>query len=63
MNNHKEFASLSPSELLAEEIVDRLVADGIVTVSKRTKLKRGLEDGTLTEEDWGLLVELAADRK
>jgi len=51
----------TPSEVLAREIADRLVSAGLVARAKREAVERGLATGTLTAEDWGLLVETAVD--
>lgn len=51
--------SKTPSEMLAKEIAERLLAAGLIRSSKRESVERGLATGSLRVEDWGLLVETA----
>jgi hypothetical protein len=62
--NELEISGYSrPSEVLAREIVDRLIAEGLVAREKRDTLVLNLAAGTLTAEDWRLHVEIAADKE
>jgi hypothetical protein len=49
-----------PARALAETIVDRLIAEGLVAAQKRTEITAKLASGTAKAEDWGLWSELAA---
>jgi len=49
----------SPSRLLAEKIVDRLIAEKLIAPEQRDKLLDRLADGKLRPEDWRLPIETA----
>jgi len=49
-----------PARELAERIVDKLIAEGLVGEQKRTEVTAKLASGTAKAEDWGLWSELAA---
>jgi hypothetical protein len=48
-----------PARELAETIVDKLIAEGLVGEQKRTEVAAKLASGTANAEDWGLWSELA----
>ena len=48
-----------PARDLAESIVDKLIAEGLVAAQKRTEVTAKLASGTAKAEDWGLWSELA----
>lgn len=47
----------TPSEQLAEIVVNRLPKEGLLLESDAAKLQSKLEKGTLKSEDWRLAVE------
>ncbi|ESQ17431.1 MAG: hypothetical protein N838_30890 [Thiohalocapsa sp. PB-PSB1] len=49
-----------PARALAETIVDKLIAEGLVAGQKRTEITAKVASGTAKAEDWGLWSELAA---
>lgn len=49
----------TPSEQLASNIVNRLVAEGLVSEAQGKRLEPLLATGKATAEDWRLPVELA----
>ena len=52
--------SKTPSEMLAQEITERLLAEGLIGSSETGRVTRGLATGTLRIDDWRwLLVETA----
>jgi len=53
----------TPSQKLAGNIIDRLVAEKFLTPDEGKKLLPKLADGKLQAEDWRLSVELSADRE
>lgn len=53
----------TPSKQLADRIMDRLIAEGLMSSDDRKKLLTKLADGKLKQEDWRLAVELAGSRK
>lgn len=59
MNVPESPARKTPSEMLAKEIAERLLAAGLIQSSKRERVERGLATGALPAVDWGLLVETA----
>jgi len=52
----------SPSMLLAQRILERLVKAKILTAADRKKLVAKLAAGKLTSEDWGLAIEVAQEK-
>ncbi len=52
-------ARLSPSENLSAEVVDRLIAAGLLRASRREALIAKIASGNMGSEDWKLEVELA----
>lgn len=64
MNDREpQSADLTANQRLAREIADKLIAEGLVDLSKHGELEAGLAEGTLGASDWRVLVELAADRE
>jgi len=53
----------TPSKQLAGKIMDRLIAEKLMSPDDRKKLLPKLADGKLKQEDWRLAVELAGSRK
>lgn len=53
----------TPSELLAEKIVTRLVKEGLLTEEAAKNLQPKLAAGKLRSEDWRLPIELSDKRK
>lgn len=51
----------SPSETLAGQVIDRLIAAGHLRADKRDALVAKMASGGLKAEDWRLEIELAAD--
>ncbi len=49
----------TPSERLTTQIVDRLVAEGLVTTEDAPRLLPRIEEGNMRPEDWRLAVENA----
>lgn len=49
-----------PSLQLAEKIIERLVAEQLVSPSEAAKMQAELSEGRLGAEDWRLLVEKSA---
>ena len=54
---------LTPNQRLARDIAEKLVAEGLIDSSKRTKLEAGLAEGNLGAAEWRVFVELAVDRE
>ena len=54
---------LTPNQRLARDIAEKLIAEGLVEASKRSKLEAGLAQGNLGAADWRNFVELAVDRE
>ena len=50
---------LSPNEQVAQRIVARLLASGLIAASQAETVRRGLAAGTLKATDWRLLAEKA----
>lgn len=50
-----------PAQTLAEEIVERLIDEGLVSGSKLAEMLGRLTAGTAKAEDWGLWTELSGD--
>ena len=53
----------TPDVELASRIVDRLRKDGLLSKSALAKVQLGLSAGTLSLEDWKLIVELDMSEK
>ena len=53
----------TPSKQLAEKIMERLIADGLMMSDDRKRLLTKLADGKLKPEDWRLAIELANSSK
>ncbi|MFZ4398347.1 MAG: hypothetical protein ACOYOU_22255 [Kiritimatiellia bacterium] len=51
------------SEQLAAKIAARLVKEGLLSVDAAAKLKPKLAQGTVTQDDWRLPVELGDKKK
>lgn len=49
------------SEELAQKIIERLVAEKIVTVEEAESLRLKLSEGKMQAEDWRLAIEKAID--
>ena len=52
----------TPSQALAETIVNRFVREGLMTAEVAKKLLPKLADGKLRAEDWRLPIELSRDK-
>ena len=52
-----------PDKELASRIVDRLRKASLLSDSALAKVQEGLSDGTLSLEDWKLIVELELSEK
>lgn len=50
----------TPSEHLAQRILDRLVREERILEKDRSKLERQVAEGRLNREDWRFAIELAA---
>jgi hypothetical protein len=50
-----------PAQDLAERIVDKLTADGLILENKSAEVLAKLKAGTAKAEDWGLWTELAKE--
>ena len=53
----------TPTQQLAEKILERLIAEGLLAQDDHKKLVNKLADGKLKSEDWRLAVELAAAKE
>jgi hypothetical protein len=53
----------TPSQTLAARIIDRFIAEGLVTATTAKKLQPLLADGKLSAEDWRLPIELAREKE
>jgi hypothetical protein len=53
----------SPSDALAQRIVDKLVKEKILTAAEARKLLPKLVEGKLRQEDWRLAVEISSTPK
>lgn len=51
-----------PDEIVAARIVEELQGRNLVPLEKLASLGEGLARGSLSSEDWALLVELGLDR-
>ncbi len=51
--------SLSPSKALSGEVVDRLIAAGLLRSDKREKLISKIAGGQMKGEDWRVEIDLA----
>lgn len=52
----------SPSDLLAGQVIDRLIAAGLLRTQHRDSLVSKMASGSMKGEDWRLEIELAADK-
>jgi hypothetical protein len=50
----------SPSDILAGQVIDRLIAAGHLRAEKRETLVSNMAAGAFKAEDWRLEIELAA---
>jgi hypothetical protein len=55
-------AKLSPSETLSADLVDRLIAVGLLRANKRDALIAKIAVGNMKGQDWKLEIELAQDK-
>lgn len=53
----------TPSRTLAQQIIDRLVAEGLINTKDGVKLQLQLAEGKLRASDWRLAVELGAEKE
>ncbi len=53
----------TPSQLLAEKIMERLIREGLLTAQAAKTMQPKLAEGKLRAEDWRLPIELAAKKK
>ena len=53
----------TPSQKLSAKIIDRLVAEKLVSAEDGKKLVTKLAEGKLRAEDWRLPLELAEDKE
>ncbi len=58
-----EAAVLSPSQQLANRIVERLAKEKLIALAKDSTFPNALAEGTLTGETWRLEVEKASRKK
>ena len=52
----------TPSQALARQIVERLVADRLLRAEDAHTMRSKLADGTLSAEDWRLSIELGGEQ-
>ena len=52
----------SPSEQLAQKIIDRLSQEKLLTPERGQRLVSKLADGSLTPEDWKVDIELSQQK-
>lgn len=50
----------TPSDILAGQVIDRLIAAGHLRADKRDSLVAKMASGALKTEDWRLEIELSA---
>ncbi len=53
----------TPSDQLAAKIAARLVKEGLISADAAAKLKATLAQGTVTQDDWRLPIELGDQKK
>ena len=53
----------TPSEKLAEKIVERLIQEKLLTKQEGKKILPKMAEGTLRPEDWRLPIELSAPKE
>lgn len=51
--------TVSPSQVLAERVVQRLLAEGLLATGDGARVQARLTDGALTAEDWRVALEKA----
>lgn len=54
---------LTSNQLLARDIAEQLVKEGLIAKSKLDELELGLAEGNLSAETWRLFVEITVDRE
>lgn len=59
--NSEQTAQLTPEESLANNIVNKLITQGLLPESLAEETFYGLSEGRLRESDWRLLAEKALD--
>jgi hypothetical protein len=52
----------SPSETLSTEVVDRLIAAGLLRANRRDALIAKITTGDMRGDDWKLEIDLAQDK-
>jgi len=55
-----ENRTVPPSQVLAERVVQRLLAEGLLASSDAARVHARLTDGTLKAEDWRVALEKTA---
>lgn len=53
----------APSALVAKNVTDRLVAEGLIRPDVAARLAEKLGAGTLRQDDWRVELDLAAGRE
>ncbi|MDZ4722170.1 MAG: hypothetical protein SH847_27215 [Roseiflexaceae bacterium] len=53
----------TPAESLTRQIVERLIAEGLISKYSAHELQSKLATGKLRAEDWRLLVELSSHKE
>lgn len=53
----------TPSQALARQIIDRLVAEGLISTKAGATLQPQLAEGKLRAGDWRLAIELASKQE
>ena len=51
----------SPSQILARQIVERLMKERLINHADADKVRQQLAEGKLKAEDWRLLIEIGTD--
>jgi hypothetical protein len=59
----KNPSKVSPTEALAELVVSKLEAKGLVNQSKHAELVSRIVTGTATQEDWKMWIDLSREQK
>ncbi len=55
-------AAQNSQEALTEDIIQELISSNLITKTKQNELKQKIAAGTLTSEDWSLLIDMAAEQ-
>ena len=63
MTTNPSDAPETPAQLLARQIVERLVAEGLLSAREAAKLQPKLAEGKLQAEDWRLSIELSDEKE